>query len=60
VVARARSLGVPVLLVAGGAEGEPPAGVEVVTGGGEQLDADHIARLVRRRLHALLGPGAPA
>jgi glycerate 2-kinase len=54
VVRRAVGAGVPVLLVAGRIEGELPRGVDGATGGGRDLHAAALSRLVRDGLPGLL------
>jgi glycerate 2-kinase len=54
VVTRARSAGVPVLLVAGSVRGEAIRGVEMASRDGALLDAADLTGLVRERLPALL------
>ncbi len=54
VVRRARKAGVPVLLVAGRSEGDPPEGVTLLTGPTGELDEDGIARAVSESLGGLL------
>jgi glycerate kinase len=54
VVTRATARGIPALVVAGSATGDPPPGARIVTGGGSILESDDLARLVAETLPALL------